>query len=111
MTRPETLLPQLQALANPVRLWIIAELQRSGAQYVSELARAAGISRPLLKMHLRKLEDAGLVTSAVGTAENGKAANFFQIVPFDLSLTPDAIAEAGDMARPHATRKDGDQDA
>ncbi len=111
MTAADQILSQLQALANPVRLWIVAELHRNGAQYVSELARKAGISRPLLKMHLRKLEDTKLVSSEIGTAENGKAANFFQIVPFNLPLTPELIAEARPSPTSLANRKDGDPDA
>lgn len=92
MTDPTHLVRQLQALANPVRLWLVARLHKEGPQYVSALARAAGISRPLLKMHLKKLEEAGLVTSEIGTADNGKSANFFRAKPFDLNLTPETIA-------------------
>ena len=53
----------LAALANPHRLRIIAALAAGGRNYVSRLAREIGISRPLLHLHLQKLEDAGLVTS------------------------------------------------
>lgn len=103
MTDADRLLLKLQALANPVRLWIVTELHCGGAQYVSELARAAGISRPLLKMHLKKLEEAGLVTCEIGTAENGKSANFFKVAPFDLPLTPETIALTGPNSSPTAT--------
>lgn len=108
MTTSDLFLRQLQALANPVRLWIVAELHREGAQYVSELARAAGISRPLLKMHLRKLEGAALVTSKIGTAENGKSANFFQVTSFDLPLTPETIARSKPVPTSLANAKHGD---
>ncbi|MBM2577962.1 winged helix-turn-helix transcriptional regulator [Jannaschia sp. Os4] len=94
MSDADRLLLRLRALANPVRLWIVAELHRAEARYVSELARAAGISRPLLKMHLRKLEDAGIVAGEIGTAENGKSANFFRLVPFEETLSPEVIAGA-----------------
>lgn len=93
MTKAEKLLLKIQALAHPVRLWAVAALAREGPLYVSHLARDAGISRPLMKMHLRKLEEAGLVTSEPGSAENGKMANFYRTVPFELALTPDAIAQ------------------
>lgn len=106
MTDPDDLLLKLQALSNPVRLWITSELHRNGAQYVSALARAANISRPLLKMHLRKLEEAGLVSSEVGTAENGKSANFFCVIPFSLTLTPQSIAQTGPHPTSLANRKD-----
>ena len=40
---------------------------------MSRLARELGISRPLLQVQLRKLEAAGLVSSAVEVSEDGKA--------------------------------------
>lgn len=108
MTPADNLNFQLQALANPVRLWIIAQLHRNGAQYVSELARAAGISRPLLKMHLRRLEDANLVWSEMGTTENGKSAHFFAVSTFDLPLTPETIAATEPQPVSLANGKKGD---
>ena len=110
MTPAENLNFQLQALANPVRLWIVSELHSKGAQYVSELARKAGISRPLLKMHLRRLEDAQLVSCEVGTADSGKSAHFFQVTPFDLSLNPEAIAAANPEPVSLANGKKGTND-
>ena len=59
----DRLLAMLAALANPHRLRIIAALKAGGRNYVSQLAREIGISRPLLHLHLQKLEEAGLVTS------------------------------------------------
>ena len=58
------MLAMLAALANPHRLRIIAALESSGRNYVSQLAREIGISRPLLHLHLQKLEGVGLVTSS-----------------------------------------------
>ncbi len=110
MNPAETLNFQLQALANPVRLWIICELHRKGPQYVSELARSAGISRPLLKMHLRRLEDAQLVSCEVGTADNGKSAHFFQVTAFDLPLNPDTIAATNPEPVSLANGKKGTKD-
>lgn len=59
------LVEMLAALASPLRLRIVATLA-GGRDYVSHLAREIGISRPLLHMHLQRLEAAGLV---VGTLE------------------------------------------
>ena len=59
----DQLLAMLAALANPLRLRIVAALGAGGRNYVSQLAREIGISRPLLHLHLQKLEAAGLVTS------------------------------------------------
>jgi predicted transcriptional regulator len=62
--------------------------------YVSALARELGISRALLQVHLRKLESAGLVTSAVEVSDDGKAMKYYEVAPFALYLTPEAIRDA-----------------
>jgi DNA-binding transcriptional ArsR family regulator len=90
----DQLLEVLAALANPHRLRILAALHGKGRSYVSQLAREIGISRPLLHLHLRKLQDAGLVTNQMELSQDGKALNFFAIAPFDIALTPISIAES-----------------
>jgi predicted transcriptional regulator len=93
-TAGDRLLAMLGALANPHRLRIIAALTSGGRNYVSRLAREIGISRPLLHLHLQKLEDARLVSSRLELSRDGKALNYFEVVNFDIELTPVAIAEA-----------------
>ena len=88
------MLAMLAALANPHRLRIVAALTAGGRNYVSQLAREVGISRPLLHLHLQKLEDAGLVTSQLELSRDGKALNYFQVSPFAVDLTPTTIARA-----------------
>jgi DNA-binding transcriptional ArsR family regulator len=88
------LLAALAALANPHRLRIVAALHQQGRTYVSQLARTLGISRPLLHLHLKKLEEAGLVTSRLEISADGKALNYFEAAPFGIALTPASIAEA-----------------
>lgn len=90
----DQLLEMISALANPHRLRIVAALNSGGRTYVSQLAREIGISRPLLHLHLRKLEEAGLVTSRLEVSSDGKALNFFEVTSFAIELTPAAIAEA-----------------
>ncbi len=90
----ERLLAMLAALANAHRLRIIALLAADGRQYVSQLAREVGISRPLLHLHLQKLEAAGLVSSRLELSPEGKALNFFEVTKFDVDLTPALIAKA-----------------
>lgn len=90
----DELLAALAALANPVRLRIIAALVEGGRNYVSQLAREIGISRPLLHMHLAKLEAAGLVASAMEISVDGKALNYFEPTAFSFALTPETIAAA-----------------
>lgn len=90
----DRLLIALAALANPHRLRIVATLTKNGRNYVSQLARELGISRPLLHLHLQKLEEAGLVTSRLEISSDGKALNYFEVANFDFALTPAAIAAA-----------------
>jgi DNA-binding transcriptional ArsR family regulator len=89
----DDLVEMLAALANPIRLRIMARLVR-GRDYVSHLAREIGVSRPLLHMHLQRLEAAGLIVGHLELSEDGKAMKFYQIAQFDLQLTPATLAEA-----------------
>ena len=83
----------LTAVANPHRMRVIAELG-GGRVHVSELARRLGMSRPLLYMHLDKLEKAGLVNGQLELSEDGKAMKYFELAPFELRLTAETIIEA-----------------
>jgi DNA-binding transcriptional ArsR family regulator len=83
----------LTAVANPHRMRVIAEL-RSGRVHVSELARRLGMSRPLLYMHLDRLEKAGLVNGQLELSEDGKAMKYFELAPFELRLTAETITQA-----------------
>ncbi|GAA3121349.1 winged helix-turn-helix domain-containing protein [Nonomuraea salmonea] len=89
----DALVEMLAALANPLRLRIIAELS-AGRDYVSHLARVIGVSRPLLHMHLRRLEAAGLITGSLELSDDGKAMKYYEVTDFDLHLTAPALAEA-----------------
>lgn len=88
----DDLLRMLVALANPQRLRIVAALA-DGREYVSKLARELDISRPLLHMHLQRLEGADLVAGTLETGEDGKLMKYYQSTPFALLLTPDVIAD------------------
>lgn len=96
----DELLAVLSALASPHRLRILALLHSGGRNYVSQLAREIGISRPLLHLHLQKLEDAGLVTSELELGADGKALKFFEVTAFALALDPAAVAEAAKTLTP-----------
>jgi len=82
------LLEIFSALANPYRVQILAILYKK-TNYVSQLARQIGISRPLLIMHLKKLEDAGLVSSKLELSPDGKAMRYYEVKDFDIRLTPE----------------------
>jgi predicted transcriptional regulator len=83
----------LAALANPQRLRIVATLA-GGRRYVSELARAIGLGRPLVHMHLQRLEAAGLVEGSLELSADGKAKKYFSALPFSFVLTPESLVQA-----------------
>lgn len=89
----DELLRILAALGNPHRIRIVAALARN-RNYVSRLAREIGMSRPLLHMHLQRLEAAGLVIGSLELSETGKAMKFFEVAPFFYALTPEVITGA-----------------
>ena len=89
----DALVSVLAALASPHRLRILAALA-PGRTYVSELARRLQMNRPLLYMHLQKLEAAGLVTGELVTAADGSSVKYVHAVPFALALDLDAITRA-----------------
>jgi DNA-binding transcriptional ArsR family regulator len=93
LTSESELLAVLTAVANPQRMRVMAELS-DGRVHVSELARRLGMSRPLLYMHLDRLEKAGLVTGHLELSEDGKAMKYFELRPFELTLTAETITDA-----------------
>lgn len=95
----DELLALLAALGSAQRLRILAALVPH-RQYVSQLAREIGISRPLLHMHLQRLEAVGFVTSSLELSTDGKAMKYFEIAPFALRLTPRIIADAAQTLEP-----------
>ena len=106
----DDLVEMLAALANPIRLRIIATLT-GGRDYVSHLAREIGISRPLLHMHLQRLEAAGLVVGSLELSDNGKAMKYFEVADFDLHLTAVSLAEAAaTLTRSDSAKGPGDKE-
>jgi DNA-binding transcriptional ArsR family regulator len=102
MTRTPTgdeLVEMLAALANPIRLRIVATLA-GGRDYVSHLARELGVSRPLLHMHLQRLEAAGLVVGTLELSDDGKAMKYFEVADFDLHLSATSLADAAATLTP-----------
>jgi DNA-binding transcriptional ArsR family regulator len=95
----------LAALSNPHRLRILAALQ-GGRVHVSQLARDVGLSRPLVHVHLQRLEAVGLVSGHLELSEEGKAMKFFEVEPFALSLTPEAVAEAAQTLSTAETKEE-----
>jgi ArsR family transcriptional regulator len=96
VTQPtgDDLVAMLAALAHPLRVRIVATLA-GRRDYVSHLAREIGVSRPLLHMHLQRLEAVGLIIGNLELSEDGKAMKYYKVADFDVHLTPSALAEAG----------------
>lgn len=90
LKKHEDYISVFDALSHPVRIKIIGILAE-GRQYVSELARLVNISRPLLYMHLKKLETARLVTSAMEISESGKAMKYYALEDFELQVTKELL--------------------
>ncbi|MFF0584479.1 ArsR/SmtB family transcription factor [Streptomyces sp. NPDC003781] len=89
----DELLKVFSALGNPHRMRIVAALVES-RNYVSALARLIGMGRPLLHMHLQRLEAAGLVAGTLEVAEDGKTVKYYDVTPFFYQLTPRVVARA-----------------
>jgi DNA-binding transcriptional ArsR family regulator len=89
----EELLAMLAAVGHPQRLRVIAELAH-GRIHVSELARRLELSRPLLYLHLERLEKAGLISGQLELSSDGRAMKYFELAPFDLHLNLETILAA-----------------
>lgn len=83
----------LDGLSHPLRILIVALLADGRERYLSEIAEALGISRALAKIHLKKMEKAGLVTSNTVLAKGAQALLYFKLVPFELDLSPQKISK------------------
>lgn len=82
------------ALSHPMRVKIAGVLAE-GPKYVSELAKLMQMSRPLLYMHLKKLEEASLVSSHYEISETGKTMKFYGLKSFAIELTPGLLIRIG----------------
>jgi predicted transcriptional regulator len=91
--RGDDLVKILAALGNAQRLRIMAALV-PGRNYVSQLARDLHMSRPLLHLHLQRLEAVGLIKGSLELSPDGKAMKFFEVAPFSIELSPASIAQA-----------------
>lgn len=81
----------LDGLSHPLRILIVVLLADGRERYLSEIAGALGVSRALAKIHLKKMEKVGLVTSKTVLAKRAQALLYFKLVPFELDLSPQKI--------------------
>ena len=80
------------AFSHPMRIKI-AGVIATERKYVSELAKEMQMSRPLLYMHLKKLEEADLVTSSYEISDSGKTMKFYELRDFSLVFGSQLLAE------------------
>jgi len=76
-------------------LRIIAALseKKEKKKYTSELARVLEISRPLLYLHLRKLEEVGILKGKTELGKGNRARKYYVLCDFELCLDGEKIKE------------------
>ena len=79
-------------LSNKHRLRIIAALSEK-RKYTSELTRELEISRPLLCLHLRKLEEMGILKGKTELGKGNRARRYYELCDFELCLNGKKIKE------------------
>ena len=84
----------LDALSHPLRLRIVALLWSHGELYLAEIASILGVSRALAKIHLKKLEAAGIVESRIVVEEERAVARRFYRLKWsgELRISPGKVA-------------------
>lgn len=84
----------LRALAAPLRIAIVLQLQQS-QRCVHELVDALGVAQPLVSQHLRILKQAGVVSS-----ERAGREVLYRLVDHHLAhIVVDAVEHAGEDRR------------
>ncbi len=92
-SRIEELAEVLQALANPVRLKMLA-LIAVRPRYAYELSKTLGLSYPLTHLHVTTLEKAGLVRSEIVPGPRPK--KVYRLADFRVEVSPEALKEIGE---------------
>ena len=81
---------KLHALSHPIRMKIILLLVKEQKDmYLNEIANNLEINRALAKIHLKKLEHAGIVKSWVVLVKGeARALRYYRLLDFDIHVTP-----------------------
>ncbi len=91
MTELNELAKTLDALGHPLRLKIVA-LLAGGELYLNEIANKLCVNRALAKVHLKKLERAGIVKSRIELIEGeAKALRYYKLQQFDIHISPQIL--------------------
>jgi DNA-binding transcriptional ArsR family regulator len=91
---PQKLVKTLKALANPIRLKLIASLEEE-PKHAYALAKEMGLSYPLTHLHLKGLRKMGLIEEIrqETRAEGHPVTKIYTPARFELVLTPESIRE------------------
>lgn len=80
-----------EAISHPVRLkllYLLSERER----YVYDLAKDLNLSRQVVQLHLKRLENAGFVESDLRLEDNDmRAKKFFKLKDFDVRIGIDDL--------------------
>ena len=90
----ERMVKLLKALANPIRLRMIASLSER-PKHLYALAKELGLSYPLAYLHLKALRNLGLVREVreESRAEGLPSVKYYMASDFRLLLSPERIRE------------------
>ena len=81
-----------EVLSNKHRLRIIAALSEK-RKYTYELVKELEISRPLLYLHLRNLEEVGILKGKTELGKGNRAMRYYELCDFELCLNGRKIKE------------------
>ncbi len=96
MTEFNELAKTLDALGHPLRLRIVA-LLAGGEMYLNEIANKLCVNRALAKVHLKKLERAGIVKSRIELAQGeAKALRYYKLQQFEIHVSPQILRKEVD---------------
>ena len=84
---------KLHALSHPLRMNIVLLLiKEQKDMYLNEIANNLEINRALAKIHLKKLEHAGIVKSWVVLVKGeARALRYYKLLDFDIHITPELL--------------------
>jgi len=90
----EKLVEKLKALANPLRLRIIASLAVE-PKNVYRVSKELGLSYPLTHLHVKRLKKLGFLkeTKRIEQAEGMPSQKFYAPTEFNINVTPEIISK------------------
>ena len=93
MAEIDKLAKTLDALGHPLRLKIVALLAVGEREmYLNEIANELCVNRALAKVHLKKLERAGIVKSRIELAPGeAKALRYYKLQQFEIHVSPQIL--------------------